>query len=265
MGRPPLWFYFLPYFTYLYLLSLSLSFYLKHTLLSSDLSLGKHCGLKKKFFFQFILISLWKQVISGAWLSQFTFYPFLFLFISVRGWGSNPFFDTKICMILGKPVCPSWAQLVCVKALCRLQSIYKYDDWTRWSQFHWRSKIFILYFKLYFWWIQLIQESGIAFWHIAEDSLRYSKADDDSKQQNGEFPAVQLLGLCAFTEEDAGSIPGRGTKIPQATWYSQKTKQNKQTKNPEWFVTKNRFNYWGWKLPRIIHDFKEKAEFADNT
>ena len=26
---------------------------------------------------------------------------------------------------------------------------------------------------------------------------------------------VQWLGLCAFTAEDAGSIPGLGTKIPQ--------------------------------------------------
>ena len=27
---------------------------------------------------------------------------------------------------------------------------------------------------------------------------------------------VQWLGLCAFTAEGPGSIPGRGTKIPQA-------------------------------------------------
>ena len=27
---------------------------------------------------------------------------------------------------------------------------------------------------------------------------------------------VQWLGLCAFTTEGAGSIPGQGTKIPQA-------------------------------------------------
>ena len=28
--------------------------------------------------------------------------------------------------------------------------------------------------------------------------------------------AVQWLGLCAFTAEGLGSIPGQGTKIPQA-------------------------------------------------
>ena len=29
---------------------------------------------------------------------------------------------------------------------------------------------------------------------------------------------VQWLGLLTFTAEGPGSIPGRGTKIPQATW-----------------------------------------------
>ena len=33
---------------------------------------------------------------------------------------------------------------------------------------------------------------------------------------------VQWLGLHAFTAEDAGSIPGRGTKIPQAAQCGQK-------------------------------------------
>ena len=28
---------------------------------------------------------------------------------------------------------------------------------------------------------------------------------------------VQWLGLCAFTAKDPGSIPGQGTKIPQAS------------------------------------------------
>ena len=38
--------------------------------------------------------------------------------------------------------------------------------------------------------------------------------------------AVQWLGLGSLTAEGAGSIPGRGTKIPQATWSGQK-KQHK--------------------------------------
>ena len=41
----------------------------------------------------------------------------------------------------------------------------------------------------------------------------------------GNSLVVQLLGLCAFTAEDAGSIPRRGTKILQATWLSQKKKK----------------------------------------
>ena len=35
---------------------------------------------------------------------------------------------------------------------------------------------------------------------------------------------VQWLGLGAFTAESLGSIPGRGTKIPQATRHGQKEK-----------------------------------------
>ena len=38
---------------------------------------------------------------------------------------------------------------------------------------------------------------------------------------------VQWLGLHAFIAKGTGSIPGQGTKIPQAMQHSQKTKQNK--------------------------------------
>ena len=38
--------------------------------------------------------------------------------------------------------------------------------------------------------------------------------------------AVQQLGLHALTVEDLGSIPGWGTKIPQAIQSSQKKKKN---------------------------------------
>ena len=36
---------------------------------------------------------------------------------------------------------------------------------------------------------------------------------------------VQSLGLCALTAEGPGSIPGRGTKIPQARQHSPKKKK----------------------------------------
>ena len=40
---------------------------------------------------------------------------------------------------------------------------------------------------------------------------------------------VQWLGLHTLTAEGQGSIPGRGTKIPQAVWCGQNQKQtNKQ-------------------------------------
>ena len=38
----------------------------------------------------------------------------------------------------------------------------------------------------------------------------------------GAFLAIQWLGLCAFTAEDLGSVPSRGTKILQAAWRDQK-------------------------------------------
>ena len=42
---------------------------------------------------------------------------------------------------------------------------------------------------------------------------------------------VQWLGLCAFTAEDPGSIPGQGTKIPEATAQPEKTKTRNQNNN----------------------------------
>ena len=50
---------------------------------------------------------------------------------------------------------------------------------------------------------------------------------------------VQGLGLRAFTAEDTGSIPGQGTKILQAVWYSQKKKKKKEKKK-ELIVKENK-------------------------
>ena len=40
----------------------------------------------------------------------------------------------------------------------------------------------------------------------------------------GNSLVVQWLGLCTFTAKGPGSVPGRGTKIPQAMQHSQKKK-----------------------------------------
>ena len=42
----------------------------------------------------------------------------------------------------------------------------------------------------------------------------------------GNYLVLQWLGLCAFTAEGAGSIPGREIKIPQTAW----PKENKKTR-----------------------------------
>ena len=44
----------------------------------------------------------------------------------------------------------------------------------------------------------------------------------------GNSLAVQWLGLHAFTAEAAGSIPGRGTKIPQAVQHGQKKEEEEE-------------------------------------
>ena len=41
---------------------------------------------------------------------------------------------------------------------------------------------------------------------------------------------VQCLGLCIFIAEGTGSIPGWGTKIPQAEQHSKKKKKKKKEK-----------------------------------
>ena len=49
---------------------------------------------------------------------------------------------------------------------------------------------------------------------------------------------VQWLGLHTFTAEDASSIPGQGTKIPQATQCSKKKKSYRHKCTPK-LVIKN--------------------------
>ena len=51
------------------------------------------------------------------------------------------------------------------------------------------------------------------------DSLSRQNVDGNS--------LVQWLELSTFTVEVPGSISARGTKIPQATWCSQKKKKKK--------------------------------------
>ena len=53
------------------------------------------------------------------------------------------------------------------------------------------------------------------------------------KCSEGYFLAVQWLGVGAFIAEGVGSIPGRGTKIPQAMQRSQKEKEKLKKKCSE--------------------------------
>ena len=61
-------------------------------------------------------------------------------------------------------------------------------------------------------------------WTIIENWIR--------KVKKGDFPGGTVIRNSPSNAGDMGSIPGQGTKIPHATWCSQR--QNKQTnKNPE--------------------------------
>ena len=48
---------------------------------------------------------------------------------------------------------------------------------------------------------------------------------DNQKSNTRNSLAVQWLGLCAFTADGPGSIPGQGIKIPQAVGCGKKIKR----------------------------------------
>ena len=62
---------------------------------------------------------------------------------------------------------------------------------------------------------QLIEE-----WSV-EDIIGLVLQKGHKKWSQGNSLVVQWLGLCTFTAEGLGSIPGQGTKIPQARQHSQ--------------------------------------------
>ena len=59
------------------------------------------------------------------------------------------------------------------------------------------------------------------------------KKDDGQDTRFGEFPGGSVVRTCLFHHLGLGSIPGRGTKITQATQCGKK-----QTKNPQKTNTK---------------------------
>ena len=70
-------------------------------------------------------------------------------------------------------------------------------------------------------------EENVIFFKILSNFLSIEDKRQNSKHRSnrrGNSLAVQCLGLCAFTAEGAGSIPGWGTKIPQASRCGQKEK-----------------------------------------
>ena len=65
------------------------------------------------------------------------------------------------------------------------------------------------------------------------------------KERMGNSLAVQWLGLGTFTAMGPGSIPGRGTKIPQAMWRSQnKKKKERMDTDQESYAPDSYFILW---------------------
>ena len=77
---------------------------------------------------------------------------------------------------------------------------------------------------------QALQERNDTMEHLPPGFFPGDREIDlAEKNLRGNSPAVQWLGLGAFATEGLGSIPAGGTKMPQATWHSQKN--NKSRKN----------------------------------
>ena len=66
-------------------------------------------------------------------------------------------------------------------------------------------------------------------WIIRVRLKCYGKHHDKRDTKGENSLVVQWLGLRAFTDEGLGSIPGLGTKIPQAAW----PKKRKEKKRKE--------------------------------
>ena len=67
--------------------------------------------------------------------------------------------------------------------------------------------------------------------------LRVSTKKITFKNLQGDFPGSPVVKTPASTAGGTGSIPGQGTKIPHATWHSQKKKINRTGNEEEIKIT----------------------------
>ena len=65
-------------------------------------------------------------------------------------------------------------------------------------------------------------------------------------------PVANWLGLGAFTAEGVGSIPGRGTKIPQAGQCSQKKKNDHDKKKKNTCISKACYQFSFPEEPELL-------------
>ena len=66
---------------------------------------------------------------------------------------------------------------------------------------------------------------------VVKEKTRQGDYSISKRIKIGNSLAIQWLGLCTLISKGLGSIPGQGTKIPQAMWSSQKENREKENKN----------------------------------
>ena len=79
--------------------------------------------------------------------------------------------------------------------------------------------------------------------------LMSPSSQQKQEARHGSSLVVQWLGLCALTAEGPGSIPGQGTKIPQAAWHSQKKKKEMRSKTYNYQTDHKYIKAFPWDTP----------------
>ena len=91
-----------------------------------------------------------------------------------------------------------------------------------------------------------------------ERELLMSPSSQQKREaRHGSSLVVQWLGLCALTAEGPGSIPGQGTKIPQAAWHSQNKKKKWEARLTITKLTTNISKLSPGTLHSALHQYTE--------
>ena len=91
-------------------------------------------------------------------------------------------------------------------------------------------------------------------WDGGRESRQLEAWDEQRQENRGNSLVVQWLGLCAFTAEGVGLIPGRGTKISQPAHRAAKKNKIKRGKKRQ--ESRNAFSVRDPTVSPKIHMLK---------